>query len=160
MDQFNSLIIKRTSKTPQINLDLLSGEIMLSGSSIPENATKIYKPVLKWVKNYTTHARPITNLRIDLDHFNTSSSLWISEIIRVLNCIEDPDHTLMVHLYIPLEEFDQMREFEDLCNLFCPAAGIFQNTKSSVGLKLYAINYKSEIVKDALVLRNLEELSN
>jgi len=160
MNQINSLIIEQTSKTPQIDLNHLSGELMLSGKSIPENAAKIYEPVLNWVKEYSLHARPITNLRLNLDYFNTSTSIWISKIIKALNCTNNPDYLLMVHLYIPLEEYEDMTEFDDLSDAFNPITSILHNTTSCVGLKLHAINDNSEIVKDALVLLQTDKLAD
>jgi hypothetical protein len=152
MEELKNLVIEQTPKTPQIDLNHLSGEIILSGKSIPENAAKIYEPVFNWVNNYILQARPVTNLRLSLEYFNTPSSIWISKIIKVLTRINNPDYMLLVHLYLPLEEYDEINELDDLKDSFSPITNIFQNTIPSVGLKLYAMNNESEIVKDALVL--------
>jgi hypothetical protein len=152
MDEFKSLIVEQTPKTPQIDLNHLSGELILSGKSVPENAAKIYEPVLNWVNEYILKARPITNLRLSLEYFNTSSSIWISKILKALTRINNPDYMLLVHLYLPLDEYDEINELDDIKDAFNPITDIFHNTIPSVGLKLYAINEKSEIVKDALVL--------
>jgi hypothetical protein len=153
MNQFHSLVIEQTSRTPQIDLNPLSGELLLYGKSIPENAALLYEPVFNWVKEYVLHARPITNLRIDLEYVNTSTSIWISKIIRTLNTISNPDYLFMVHLYIPLAEYINMKEFDDLGDFFNPITSVFNNTASCVGLKLHAVNKQSEIVRDALVLQ-------
>ncbi|MBN1388731.1 MAG: SiaC family regulatory phosphoprotein [Bacteroidales bacterium] len=152
MNQFQSLVIEQTSRSPQIVLNHLSGELLLYGKSIPENASKVYEPVFNWVKEYILRARPVTNLRINLEYFNTSTSIWITKIIRALNCIYNPEYLLMVHLYIPLEEYYNLKEFDDLNDLFNPITDVFNNTSACVGLKLHAVNSKSEIVRDALIL--------
>ena len=160
MNQFHSLTIEQTSRTPQIELNHLSGELLLYGKSIPENAAKVYEPVFNWVNEYILNARPLTNLRIDLDHFNTSTSLWISKIIRALNSVNNPDCLFMVHLYLPLNEYNNLKKFDDLGDLFNPITSIFNNASSFVGLKLHAVNYKSEIVKDALLLLQVDRYTD
>ena len=47
--ELKNLYIEPTAKTPQIDLNHLTGELILSGKSIPENAAVLYENVLKWV---------------------------------------------------------------------------------------------------------------
>ena len=47
-----NLFIEPTAKTPQIDLNHPTGELILSGRSIPENAAIIYEDILKWVTEY------------------------------------------------------------------------------------------------------------
>ncbi len=152
MDELKSILTEQTDKTPLIDLNHLTGELILSGKSIPENAAKIFEPVLNWVNEYILRPKPITNLRINLEYFNTASSIWISKIMKALTQINNPDFLLLVHLYVPLEEFEDMKEIDDIRDAFSPITNIFQNTIPGIGLKLYATNDKSEIVKDTLVL--------
>ncbi|MFO7622450.1 MAG: SiaC family regulatory phosphoprotein [Bacteroidales bacterium] len=152
MNQLTNLRIEQTYKTPRIELNPMNGDLFLNGRSMPENASKVYEPVLEWVKEYILQPRPVTNLRLNLEYFNTSSSLWISKILKALTNIQNPDYLLMVHLYISEEDFEDVQEFDDLKDAFSPVIDIFLNSTVSVGLKLYATNEKSEIVKDTLVL--------
>ncbi len=158
MYQHHNLVIEQTSKTPKIDFNHERGELLLFGKSIPENAAKVYEPVINWVNEYILHARPITNLRIHLDYFNTSTSLWISKIIRALNQISNPDYLFMIHLYIPLEEYINLKEFDDLSDLFNPISNVSTNNSTCVGLKLHAVNNKSEIVQRALILFHADRL--
>jgi len=151
MKDFQSLILEETAKTPQIELNPLTGDFIFSGKSIPENAAKVYEPVLKWVTDYTKHAKPTTNLRFNLEYFNTSSSLWLSKIFRVLVGINEPDYVLIFHLYLPLDEFDELEEFEDIKDAFFPIADVLQFAVPSIGIKLYGTNDEDVIVKDKLV---------
>ena len=152
MDEFKSLMIAQTSNTPKIDLNHLSGELILSGKSIPEDAAKIYEPAFNWVNEYILRPQPITNLKLNLRYFNSSSSIWISKILKSLTRINHADYLLLVHLYMPLEEFNAIKEFDNIKDTFSPISDIFQNAIPCVGLKLYATNDKSEIIKDALVL--------
>ncbi len=151
MKDLQILIIKQTLKTPQIDLNQLTGELIFSGKSIPENAAKVYEPVFNWVKEYILNARPTTNLRLNLEYFNTASSLWLAKILKVLIRINEPDYALIIHLYLPLEEFDEMKEFDDIKDAFSPITDIFIGAIPSIGIKLYGTDDKGEIIKDTLV---------
>jgi hypothetical protein len=150
MKDFQSLILEETPKTPLIELNPLTGDFIFSGRSIPENAAKVYEPILNWVTEYIKHARPTTNLRLNMEYFNTSSSLWLAKILKVLVRISDPDYVLIIHLYLPIDEFEEMKEFEDIKDVFFPIADIFQFAIPSIGIRLYGTE-KEQIVRDKMV---------
>jgi hypothetical protein len=149
--ELENLIIEQTAKTPQIDLNRLTGDLLFYGRSIPENATKLYEPVLNWVAEYILRANPTTNLRLDLEYFNTASSMYLAKMLKVLSRIKVPEYVLIIHLYIPVEEFNEMNEFEDICDTFSPITDIFHDSITSIGLKLYAKDDKGEIIKTRLV---------
>lgn len=151
MKDFQSLIIEETPKTPQIDLNSITGDFIFSGKSIPENAAKVYEPILNWITEYIKHAKPTTNLRLNLEYFNTSSSLWLSKIFKVLVKINEPDYVLIFHLYLPVDEFDELEEFEDIRDAFYPITDVLQFAIPSIGIKLYGTNDADEIIKDKLV---------
>ena len=151
MKKFQRLVIEQTAKTPQIDLNQLTGDLILSGKSIPENAAKVYEPVFNWVTEYILNARPTTNLSLNLEYFNTASSIWLAKILKVLIRIKEPDYVLIIHLYLPVEEFDEMKEFDDIKDAFVPLADIFHGAIPSIGIKLYGTDDKGEIIKDTLV---------
>jgi hypothetical protein len=147
----NELIIEQTPKTPQIDLNQFTGDLLFYGRSIPENATKFYEPILNWVAEYISAANPTTNLRLDLEYFNTASSMYLAKMLKVLSRIKVPEYVLIIHLYIPDEEFNEMNEFEDICDMFSPITDIFHDSTTSIGLKLYAKDDSGEIIKTRLV---------
>jgi hypothetical protein len=151
MKDIQSLIIEETAKTPHVELDPLTGDFIFQGRSIPENAAKVYEPILNWVSEYILHARPTTNLRLNLDYFNTSSSLWLAKIFKVLVKINDPDFVLIFHLYLPVDEFDEMEEFDDIKEAFFPIADVLPYAIPSVGIKLYGTNDSDQIIKNKIV---------
>ena len=144
------LIIEQTPKTPQIDLNQVTGDFLFSGRSIPENATKLYEPVLNWVNEYVLASNATTNLRLDLEYFNTASSIYLAKMIRVLTRIKVPESVLIIHLYFPVEEFNELNEIEDIYDAFSPLSEIFHDTTTSIGIKLYAKNIKGEIIKTRL----------
>ncbi len=152
MEELKNLVIEKTSKTPRIELIHGSGEVSFTGKSLPENASRIYEPVLTWVTDYILNPKPVTNLRLNLEYFNTSSMLWISKIIKALTRINNPDYRLMVHIYIPLEEYDDMKETADIRESFNPLTDILQHSIPEVSMKLYATDDTSHVIRDAVVL--------
>jgi hypothetical protein len=151
MKDFQSFIIEETAKTPHVELNPITGDFIFSGRSIPENAAKVYEPILNWINGYILNARPTTNLRLHLEYFNTSSSLWLAKIFKVLVRIDNPDFVIIFHLYLPVDEFDEMREFEDIKEAFFPIADVIQFAIPSIGLRLYGTDEEENIVKDKLV---------
>lgn len=151
MKDFQSLIIEKTIKTPHIDLNPLTGDFIFSGRSIPENAARIYEPVLNWISEYVKDARPVTNLRFNIDYFNTSSSLWMARILKTISKINNPDAVLIIHLYLPIDEFEELKEFDDIKDVFSPIEDIFQNSIPSIGIKIYGTNEEAEIIKDKTV---------
>ncbi len=83
----NAYSAEQTVKTPLINLDPATGNFELKGKSIPENSVVFYKPLFDWLENYVQNPAPKTNLTIQLDYFNTSSSKCIVDLFKKLELI-------------------------------------------------------------------------
>jgi hypothetical protein len=149
--ELKNLFIEETPKTPQIDLNYKTGDLILSGKSIPENAAKVYEPAYNWVQEYILDAKPTTNLRLNLAYFNTASSIWLAKITKSLIRINNPDHVLIIHLYLPIEEFDEMKDLDDIKDAFSPISDIFSGAVPSVGLKIYGTSDEGDIIKDTLV---------
>ncbi|MDO9186406.1 MAG: DUF1987 domain-containing protein [Bacteroidia bacterium] len=79
-----SLIIEETHDTPKIILDKSKGVFEISGRSLPENAVKLYSPVLKWMEEYIMAPNQTTHFEFKLDYFNSASTKKIFEIITIL----------------------------------------------------------------------------
>jgi hypothetical protein len=151
MKEFANLFIEQTQKTPQIDLNQYNGELILYGKSIPENAAKVYEPVMNWVTQYVLNPKPTTNFRVNLEYFNTSSTLWLVKILKVLIQIKDPDFVLILHLYIPQDDFDEMEQSGDLKDAFSPISDILYDAVVSIGIKVYSIDDNEKIVKEKLI---------
>jgi len=145
------LFIEPTNKTPQIDLNHITGELIFSGRSIPENAADLYENVLKWVNQYADNPRHTTNLRLNLEYFNTASSIWLAKIVKALSSNKESESTLMIHLYFNIEEFDSM-DVEDLKDALSPIIDMIGSPKVSLGIKIYGTDEKGEILKESMVL--------
>jgi hypothetical protein len=152
--------MEQTPKTPLIDLNQLTGDLIFSGKSIPENAAKLYVPVLNWVKEYIPKARPTTNLRLDLEYFNTASAIWLTKIIKVLVGINEPDYVLIIHLYLSIEDFNEINEFDDIKDAFIPIAGIDHGDLNSIVIKLHGMDDNGVIIKETLVYIEQKQFTN
>jgi len=74
-------------KTPFVNFDPQSGNFEMKGKSIPENSALFYKPMFDWLDAYVQQPAAKTQLNIQLDYFNTSSSKFIVDIFKKLELI-------------------------------------------------------------------------
>jgi len=149
--ELKSLIVEPTTKTPLIDMNPMTGELIISGRSIPENAAKVYESVNNWVVEYVKIARRTTNLRLNLEYFNTASSIWLARIVKTLCGINDPEGTLIIHSYFEIEEFDNL-DSDNLRDTLGPIIDMIGYTVISVGLKIYGTDEKGEVIKESMIL--------
>lgn len=149
--KLTNLFIEGTQKTPQIDLNYHTGDLILSGRSIPENAGKLYEAILNWVIEYIKKPRQTTNLRLNLEYFNTSSAIWLAKIVEKLGTIKESDYTLLIHLYFGIEDFENM-EVEDIKDELHPIIHMIGDPIVSLAIKIYGTDEKGEILKESLVL--------
>ena len=149
--ELKNIYIEATAKTPQIDLNHLSGELIFAGKSIPENPAKIYEDILEWMHQYVKNPRQTTNLRLNLEYFNTASVIWIAKIVKVLCGMKQAENTLIIHLYFDIEEFDSM-EIEDVKEALSPVLDMVGTPTVSLGIKIYGTDDKGEILKESMVL--------
>jgi len=79
------LTIEPTKKTPGIFLG--PGKIIITGRSIPENSSNLYKPVYEWIKKYLPYWRGSTEITMAFEFINTTSIKWIYEILKEISSI-------------------------------------------------------------------------
>jgi hypothetical protein len=146
----NDIFIEGNRNTPQIDFSLLSGELILQGRSIPEDAAKVYEPLLEWANEYIVSAKPVTNLRLNLEYFNTASLIWITKLIKTLCKINQDDYILFIHIYFDITDFDNM-DTEELKDIVEALVDNISDVKISIGVKTYGTRDNGEIVKESLI---------
>jgi hypothetical protein len=149
--KLKNLYIESTAKTPHVDLNHFTGELIFSGRSIPENAALIYEDILIWINEYSKTPKTISNLRLNLEYFNTASAIWISRIVKSLSSIEGNEHTLIIHIYFGIEDYDSM-DTDEFVDELQPIFHMIGNTNMNVAMKVYGTSYKGEILKESMVL--------
>lgn len=146
-----NLYIKAGQKTPEVSFNSTTGDLVLKGKSIPENATQIYSPALEWISEYKKNPQEKTNLHLDLIYFNTASSIWFAKMYKELAMIENHERLLIIHLYFDLEDYNEMDE-PDLAEIISPVTDILKIASVSIGVKVYGKADSGAIVKERLIL--------
>lgn len=151
MKELKNILIEAAIKTPQVDFNSLTGDLILHGKSIMENASKFYEPLHKWVMEYAKTPRQTTNLRLNLEYFNTASSIWIAKIVKSLSKISHSEYLLLIHLYFDVEDYDDM-ETEDVKDALSPVIDIITVATVSIGVKIYGVDDKGDVIKESMVL--------
>lgn len=109
----SDLTIQESVKTPSIILEK-TGKLEISGKSIPENSLEFYRPVYEWLDEYSKAPATSTNVKINLEYFNTSSSKCLLDIFRKLETINlSGKGTVKVSWHYDADDEDMMEAGED-----------------------------------------------
>ena len=103
------LYIKATELTAQVTLDHTIGKIEFVGISIPEDSYEFFTPILTWIDEYIANSCEQTLVIFNINYCNTSSSMFISEILRRLRRIFKEQKDIRVEWYFG-EDDEDMQE--------------------------------------------------
>lgn len=81
----NDLVIDGNKQKPNLIFSASTGELVVTGQSLPENATLLYGPVLDWIEEYAKDPQEKTSLSFKMKYYNTASSKMFFSIIKRLN---------------------------------------------------------------------------
>jgi hypothetical protein len=105
-----NIILQPTPKTPSVKLDAQSGMVEIKGRSIPENSLEFYKPLIEWVEKYAVDSQSETNVHIQLEYFNTSSSKCLLDFFKRLETI---NNKVVINWYYEQDDEDMLEAGED-----------------------------------------------
>ncbi len=105
--------IEGTPKTPTVKFNKENGELVLQGRSIPENSIDFYKPLIDWVEAYAANALPHTQIIVQLEYFNTSSSKCLLDIFKKLENIKKSGKAVSVKWHYEEDDEDMLEAGED-----------------------------------------------
>jgi len=103
------IIFEGTIKTPHMIADPDNGLIEIKGRSNPENSAEFYKPLIDWLDLYVSDNKGGVSLTIDLEHFNTSSSKCIMDVLKRLKKLKSSNKDVTVTWYYE-EDDEEMLE--------------------------------------------------
>ncbi|MBA3704330.1 MAG: DUF1987 domain-containing protein, partial [Bacteroidetes bacterium] len=102
-----------TPKTPTITFDTGKGFLEIKGRSIPENSIEFYKPLVDWLEKYAAKPQPTTNVNIQLEYFNTSSSKCILDVFKKLEAINKGGSAVTINWHYEEDDEDMLEAGED-----------------------------------------------
>ena len=106
--------VEGTSVTPLIKFDLEKGELELRGFSIPENSIEFYRPLNEALDHYAAEVQlPETNVIIELEYFNTSSSKCLLGLLRKLETMNKSGQKVNIHWLYEEGDEDMLQAGQD-----------------------------------------------
>jgi hypothetical protein len=108
-----NLSIEGTAKTPTVKFDASTGIIEIKGRSIPENSIEFYKPLVDWLEKYGEGAASQTQVNVQLEYFNTSSSKCILDVFKKLESIHKTKSEVLINWYYEEDDEDMLEAGED-----------------------------------------------
>lgn len=108
-----SITIEGTPKTPSVNFDYSSGKVEIKGRSIPENSIEFYKPLVDWLEKYSSAPKSLTEVNVQLEYFNTSSSKCILDVFKKLETIHKSGNEVLINWYYEEDDEDMLEAGED-----------------------------------------------
>ncbi len=105
--------IEGTAKTPTVKFDAQTGIMEIKGRSIPENSIEFYKPLVDWLDEYGKSAKDLTQVNIQLEYFNTSSSKCILDVFKKLEAIHKGSNEVIINWYYEEDDEDMLEAGED-----------------------------------------------
>lgn len=121
------LIIEATKNTPGITFRPSDGTFRVDGTSIPEDASMFYRPVLDWLSANLATLPGGRNFTFDLHYFNSSSLKAIHRVLTTILAVPGGRHTITW-------EVDQDDEFTlDAAETFSEMLGMPLNVVPKAG---------------------------
>lgn len=108
-----NISIEGTPKTPTIEFNPETGILLIKGRSIPENSIDFYKPIIEWLDEYAIQPSAATEVLIQLEYFNTSSSKCILDVFKKLESIKKSGKEITIKWHYEPEDEDMLEAGED-----------------------------------------------
>ena len=107
------IIIEGTPKTPTVEFNAEEGKVEIKGRSIPENSVEFYNPLIAWLEEYGNNPKEETQVNIQLEYFNTSSSKCILDVFKKLESLAKAGNNINVNWYYEEDDEDMLEAGED-----------------------------------------------
>jgi len=108
------IFLTGTDRTPEVRLSATEGKIVFKGKSIPENTNLFYDDIIKWLETYTLNPKYYTEVKIQMEYFNTMTSKCLHEIFKVL---EKTKGNIEILWYYEEDDEDMLEVGEDFENI-------------------------------------------
>jgi len=109
-----NISIEGSPKTPTVDFNSSTGVLVIKGRSIPENSIEFYKPLNDWIDDYSRIAQGNTEVNIQLEYFNTSSSKCILDVFKKLEAISSqPEKEIIINWHYEEDDEDMLEAGED-----------------------------------------------
>ncbi|MDF1676903.1 MAG: DUF1987 domain-containing protein [Vicingaceae bacterium] len=106
-----------TISLPTVNFNP-TGELKITGRSIPEHPVKFYEPISNWITDFVLTNPPVINILIHLDYLNTHSTECVLIMLKKLeNYAKDSGSKVNITWNFDEDDEDMEALGEDLDSL-------------------------------------------
>ncbi len=116
----NDLTIQGDKQKPDLVFSAKTGNLEISGQSLPENASLLYNPVVSWIDEYVKQPAKQTVLSFKMKYYNTASSKMFFSFIKKLNILYQSGANVKIEWHY-LEDDEDMLDageyFRDLVDI-------------------------------------------
>jgi len=109
---FENIEIEGTEKSPSIILNKDEGIIEIRGKSIPENTREFYYPFNRWLTEYSYTPALKTQVTVALQYMNSSSSVVITRLIKLLDDMIGLKSEVRVKWYYEKDDIEMKEQGE------------------------------------------------
>ena len=90
------LKIEKTKLVPEVILDKENNIFKITGKSITVNAVEFYSEILTWFENYLINPNENTELVLQFDYINSSSSIQLNRLLSLLEKNKNSENQIKV----------------------------------------------------------------
>lgn len=106
--RFRNYMIKATSNTPFVALEMANRSLLIKGTSSPEDPSGFYDKVDKLLAYYIAEARNSLAVNFSLDYFNTGSARCLYLLMTQLKEYQENGMELSINWYYKMDDEDML----------------------------------------------------
>lgn len=111
------LFIEKTTSSPEINFDPISGICQITGISMPEDVKIIYNPALYWLDEFGKSNYQTIVFNFNFIYFNTASSKIILDILLRLDNLAKQGKNISINWLYKAADLDMEEAVEDYADM-------------------------------------------
>jgi hypothetical protein len=112
------ILIEETFQSPRITIDPEKNIFEIRGNSFPNNALRLYTPVVEWLDEYSKSPNPETVFVFRISYQNSSSRKMFNEILKRLERMVQKGHNVRIDWYYDQNDDDLKQVILEFKHLF------------------------------------------
>ncbi len=99
---------------PEIILDKAKNILRFSGTSIPEDPDKLFRPVMNWVNQYVKSPNPETRIEFMMEYYNSSTARFFVEMLEKFEELNEKNGNVRIIWQFRKDDVVMQERGEDL----------------------------------------------
>lgn len=100
--------LKQTALTPKIDFNAENGRMSISGNSVFFDKNNYWEDAIFWYKTYLLNPKKKTELRIELEYFNSISAKFLYNFLTLNKDILQLGFNLKINWYVLSDDKDML----------------------------------------------------